>query len=578
MVEYLSEVGFRFAIYEQTEAPGPTPWIRDNPLKPHPASQETQDKVHAWLQNCKNEHPGCGKFAAPGFLPTRLIDVGGLPEFQDPVLVATQKFNSSTAISYATLSHCWGSTVHLKTTSATLDEHERSIPFSTLNRTFRDAIEVTRSLGLQYLWIDSLCIIQDSEDDWAKEASQMAAIYKNGFVCIAACSACDGDQGFLNVRSLPCEVTSGTNPARAFWMRLPAIRPATERFSHLADRAWCFQEEILAPRTLYYSKDQVCFKCHSCSYQSEEDELDMKATFSENYTSTSPHLFLPKIQKGFVAPHYTSALSQATKVWHDLVEEYSTLKLTYSTDKLPAIAGLAAEFGKARGADYLAGLWKHDIPQGLCWQLGGNERRPTRASDGFMAPSWSWASQASSITYCTSSWRQTIWDAKLLESRINHIGGPYGKVTGGYLKMNGRLLSISLEFSGAMALARAVLENESSSDIGHFPLDDSELDRRGKFWAFLLGTEARTTNTCVLFLVEVVNKSNTYKRIGYKTIDPKNLEVKEEDMGEASSEKGTVYIAERNRHEGSSDEGENSDISNDIWKDLNVQHRDIILL
>jgi hypothetical protein len=96
---------------------------------------------------------------------------------------------------YATLSHCWGFHQPLRTTKATLDLHLQKIRFSDLAKTFQDAAVTCRRLGIRYLWIDSLCIVQGDEEDWQIQSAQMASIYKGSTLTIAASSAHDGTEG-----------------------------------------------------------------------------------------------------------------------------------------------------------------------------------------------------------------------------------------------------------------------------------------------------------------------------------------------------------------------------------------------
>jgi hypothetical protein len=146
-----------------------------------------------WLQQCQCHHRGCNRKTAPK-LPTRLINVGTYPS--DVVyLINTDK---KTAEPYTTLSHCWGRINHLpKTTKRNIEEHIQGIPLENLPQTFKDAVLVTRELGLKYLWIDSLCIIQGDEEDWDAESSRMAETYENGLLNLAASRSSDSNGGLM---------------------------------------------------------------------------------------------------------------------------------------------------------------------------------------------------------------------------------------------------------------------------------------------------------------------------------------------------------------------------------------------
>lgn len=94
---------------------------------------------------------------------------------------------------YAALSHCWGSHETAKTTSKDIDSRLRNIPFESLPKTSQDAINLCREFKIRYIWIDSLCIIQDNEAAWRHEANGMTMVYGNAFLVLVA-SASSGDE------------------------------------------------------------------------------------------------------------------------------------------------------------------------------------------------------------------------------------------------------------------------------------------------------------------------------------------------------------------------------------------------
>ncbi|PZC90285.1 HET domain-containing protein, partial [Pyrenophora tritici-repentis] len=151
-----------------------------------------------WLRDCVESHANC-----PGDhdqnLPTRLLDLELLNNTEDLKLIE----KAGKLGSYAALSHCWGATQQFTTTVATLPERRERIPFVQLTKTFKKAVQTTRALGIRYLWIDSLCIIQGDPDDWAREASQMSSVYQNAMITIAAAASESGDEGLFRERSDP---------------------------------------------------------------------------------------------------------------------------------------------------------------------------------------------------------------------------------------------------------------------------------------------------------------------------------------------------------------------------------------
>lgn len=145
-----------------------------------------------WLKTCTESHDQCKelrKNTVP--LPSRVIDVGPPDGSQHPRLLESRDQIGE----YVALSHCWGTAQVLTTTQRSMEKRLARIPLLTMPKTFRDAVRVVRMLEFRYLWIDSLCIIQDSDDDWAAEADQMGTVYQNATLTIAAVGATSASSG-----------------------------------------------------------------------------------------------------------------------------------------------------------------------------------------------------------------------------------------------------------------------------------------------------------------------------------------------------------------------------------------------
>jgi hypothetical protein len=99
-----------------------------------------------------------------------------------------------------TLSHCWGPAQLITTTANTIEQKKAGIPLEDLPQTFKDAVALTRNLGIRYLWIDSLCIKQLDKDDWEREASKMGSVYLHSYLNIAATSSAEGRAGCFKER------------------------------------------------------------------------------------------------------------------------------------------------------------------------------------------------------------------------------------------------------------------------------------------------------------------------------------------------------------------------------------------
>ena len=202
-------------------------------------------------------------------MPTRVLDVGA------PTLrlhISTEHGKTSP---YAALSHCWGSTPILTLKLSNIRTMQIYIDAKALPKTFHDAIDITRRLGLRYLWVDSLCIIQDSIEDWQRESSNMGAIYQNSVCNIAATAAPDGRSGCFFRRNPwlaeQCHAfvdgASGSTDSPERSTKSHIIVPhyqfvAGVLRAPLNNRAWVTQERIMSPRTIHFSKNQIFWECH----------------------------------------------------------------------------------------------------------------------------------------------------------------------------------------------------------------------------------------------------------------------------------------------------------------------------
>lgn len=214
--------------------------------------------AHGWIEQCQHSHQEClHQEKSP--LPTQVIDVG----YSDGAISAKLQVNRGQLGRYVTLSHCWGSGKRLITNKRNLKKFENEIPYNQMPRTFQDAVKLTRLLGMRYLWIDALCIIQDDREDWRREFANMCSIYENAAFSISALAPTDSSSGLLHNRGLDqCIVTAGD---MTFGVR-PKLDSMEEalRGTKLESRAWCLQERILAPAILHVGTQQMLWECRSC--------------------------------------------------------------------------------------------------------------------------------------------------------------------------------------------------------------------------------------------------------------------------------------------------------------------------
>lgn len=260
--------------------------------------------------------------------------------------------------------------------------------------TLRDAVRVTRDLGLRYLWVDALCILQDCEEDWRRESERMVEVYGHAFVTIFAFGARDCEGGLFS----PADKKSPSEPNNSRY------RFKDEPLNH---RAWALQEWHLSPRRLMFTSYDAIFDCL------QGPEQDFKhAVYS--------HKFLP------------SAILSA-RDWELLVMNYCSRELTNPMDKLPAILGLAQQFAKfsnGRNGRYLAGLWEADLPSSLVWHrmtVSFNLPQPNHdlaRPESYRAPTWSWASINGTVEFIWGLRQEQDWDvvAQVISTDLRPAG------------------------------------------------------------------------------------------------------------------------------------------------------------
>jgi len=257
-----------------------------------------------------------------------------------------------------------------------------------LTQTFRDATFLTRRLRIQYLWIDSLCILQDSKADWETEAAKMGDYYRLSWLTIAAGMSADGLKGCFAARDGPsgpyCALDMHSQRDQrpiTLYFTLdpigPPIRGSNAEVpldkSPLHKRGWTFQEVVLAPRYLSFEPTQVYFRCDKFVALETGRRLDVSY---------------------YYAPEGKYLLER--RMWMRIVSHYTSRDLTFETDKLPALSVLAHEYQRMWNDTYYAGMWKSSLCKDLMWFLSSvGHTKPST----YRAPSWSWASVNGPISY-----------------------------------------------------------------------------------------------------------------------------------------------------------------------------------
>ncbi|KAK5697678.1 hypothetical protein LTR17_023892 [Elasticomyces elasticus] len=398
---------FGFTLF--TERGTHSPWpglVSKRCLAPRIDFASCKDQIQTWIRTCDEEHTACSALVSPQ-LPSRVIDVGSVAEPRCVLVDSTGRIGA-----YVALSHCWGSPDTVpKTTKATLSQHKQCIPDSVLSNTFRHAVETTRGLGFAYVWIDALCIIQDDPEDWAFEAAKMRTVYSESAITLAAASAADGTGGCYHDRSSgeEFEYSDTSDPGQSIRVRLPVdhaffdalsagvqAHKSVERFP-LATRKWVFQERMLSPRVLYFTKHELAWECRT-EVACECGGADCLATPHETgYSLAMPKTSFPLASSSVPDISARAALLER---WAILAEEYTSRSLTYPTDALVALSGVARAFDAAGLGAYHAGMWEHGLPLDLSWEtVYQPDLHTAEPQIEYIAPSWSWVSSKTRVAY-----------------------------------------------------------------------------------------------------------------------------------------------------------------------------------
>lgn len=364
-----------------------------------------------------------------------------MTDLHRPRLINRGEIQTGDGYFYATLSYVWGP-AQLYVLKTANERHLRlGLDPVLLPKTVEDAIQVTSRLGIKYIWVDALCIIQDSPNDKALEVLQMAKIYRNSALTIFAASASCAGNGFLkpleglHQNFTPIEIHLSTGDSQQFSILLGETIDPNPYENAIYSRAWPFQEQLLSPRLLFFEHGGVFWEC-----------LESCITYRGPVTQTQiPFLSLCR------AGNKLSGDSAWT-LWNTIRFTYCRKSLTFLGDKLDALSALASEISRATGWTYLAGLWKEHLVEELLWYSVDyeNDRKypilksaRARAAER-VAPSWSWASVAEGDIFPTDHIDgQQPFEFEVLDCRLEAAGAnPFGTVKSGFLEVQGKIADL----------------------------------------------------------------------------------------------------------------------------------------
>jgi hypothetical protein len=466
------EVAFEFFGNENDQAVDSLN-IRRRPLQSEPLSAQNVAKVRQWMDDCDEHHTRCrpdsltlsiaGKAEEEYFRPTRLLHIGvGAKQIR---LIHTAGLPNIVSgpkkIHYMALSYCWGSPSTseglLTTTHESMHSRMQGIDVSIMPQAFKDAIAVGRSLEIEYLWIDSLCIIQDDSNDWERESSKMAEIFSSAYLTVIAAQGSSCHDSFFERHLHHSKITVPISwrvpqgyTTRDWQISLRFRRPGTDKMSQLAEsrwatRGWTFQEERLARRALIFGEEKIFLDCRTL----ERVEDIVAARKRPDWVSSLMKLDTKIESEDVLARNGSNEARSLYEHWQVLCRQYTYRELTFPADKLPAISGMARKIAQGQTSDteYLAGLWKGDLMHCLFWY-------PTKRGKelkNYRAPSWSWASLDGGISWL--DWRSRSRNGcqthcTILDVQTTPLGlYTLGAVKDGYLRVVGPMLKVELSWS-----------------------------------------------------------------------------------------------------------------------------------
>ncbi|KAM0140413.1 hypothetical protein ACHAP3_002717 [Botrytis cinerea] len=370
-------------------------------------SEKVMRLIKKWIKEC-DSNTKCVEYRKfsqnkANFLPTRLLYLGDGTTGQCPQIVETRDFLENRSemarqqLQYSCLSYCWGSNLPLTTTSSTLSKYKSGLPEHEMPQLFQDAIAVSRRLGIRYLWVDALCILQDVREDWERESLMMSDIFYHSFITIGAATARSCHDSISSPREdLSCTLSFQSSLLKevvgSYSINLSKMSHKSPSETDLSNsiwtsRGWVWQEQVMAQRLLIFGKNMVHLKCHGYIYSEDGTVGDV---FGSHILRAS------RFQSTRVSPEY----------WEFWMNDFSGRQFTFPSDKLASVSGLSLEFERVLATgdhlpEYLAGHWQNGyFTDSLQWSIRSENKfsfhdmiKDLHDPENYCAPSWSWASR-----------------------------------------------------------------------------------------------------------------------------------------------------------------------------------------
>jgi hypothetical protein len=422
--------------------------------------------VQSRLTQCQRLHNAC-RGPKKILLPKRVLEIQ--EDDKCNLIVRLTEPTDGSQGAYAALSHCWGNSRSCVTTKLTLEDRKRGISWESIPKTFQDAIKLTSILDIRFIWIDSLCIIQDDLDDWNTESAKMADVYQLATLTLSATASSGDAQGCYPAPSntigdlevtLPDDVGACEIAIRQPIAHWDAVgQGELHRRFPLMSRGWAFQERLLSRRLLHFCDSELVWECReitTCECGGLGKQMSPAGTYDQAIKASEierqgfaswqsrvqDHLRIRHFQEeqndkmwNFIMPGLRRGSAKSVQRWlsnegkpesalpshldpktdvsemqecadfvfhfHRIVEQYSTLKLTKRSDRLPALSGLCKRIQHIRG-EYAAGLWLESLCFDLLWRverLHVDDMDVPRRDEEYCGPSWSWVSACDPVVY-----------------------------------------------------------------------------------------------------------------------------------------------------------------------------------
>lgn len=436
-----------FQVFSQPDDPSSST-VSNRPIARYPGSSNNLVKIRSWLNDCQ-EHQNCKTML--GVMPTRLIEITGTSENIGLRLCQTEEVGR---IPFAALSYCWGGEQPMKCLSSNIVSYGTAIPFEEQLPTVKDAAKVCQGIGLQYLWIDALCIIQDDSNDKSVEIAKMTSIYGSATVTIAAARSSSATEGFLGER-FPGPREGATVSYRCIDGELGSITLVKlddhgfEPVEPIDERGWTLQERLMSSRIIEFGSRQTRWICPETgssggfSLEGFTDGWKRDVNYSskrrtealENIRITSSTIDFYGRPRNSQFKEYSKAMQH----WEKICETFTERALTISSDRALAISGIAQIFAESSGDQYIAGLWKSCFHSGLLWKIGHSTLSPKNIPQPttYQGPSWSWLSVNGPVNFgqmCRPS--ECVAEILSCETEPVNETAPYGLIREG----SGRLV------------------------------------------------------------------------------------------------------------------------------------------